>query len=427
MSLEKTTGMSSGLIMALFAENWSQTFIPKSLQNLQIIGERRIGSDVRLVFLISVPKDFTNVPESNTTVLEAPDSTENISKECDTLTNQQSVLSNSNQGFSSTGEEESFAEGGRTLGKARALVDCTPSPYDKDGLAFKKGDIIDILAKSSSGYWVGKLGNQIGHFKFINVEEIPNGDRKTSKRRFSSFDNKSNLGKTLEDLLEHLGLEIYMNVLVLNGYHNLDSLKGIEEQDLISLGIVNSDHRIKLLNAIEYFEEVTKEIRFLDHQEMALQKTRKAKAQARQIAAAFQMPSHLKTNSIKKGFFVGFTFPHDFFLFCFLTLGFADPPPRDWGRIPPRGFKKDIFESRRGLWAGERGSSSAEAGKTCGTKRFSGRFLLRASGRSQLQQSFRLVDFPRSTNLREIVSLQWLYRTLSHSWAERQRLDSLWN
>ncbi|XP_055939522.1 uncharacterized protein LOC129969127 isoform X2 [Argiope bruennichi] len=198
----------------------------------------------------------TQVPESNTTVLEAPDSTENISKECDTLTNQQSVLSNSNQGFSSTGEEESFGEGGRTLGKARALVDCTPSPYDKDGLAFKKGDIIDILAKSSSGYWVGKLGNQIGHFKFINVEEIPNGDRKTSKRRFSSFDNKSNLGKTLEDLLQHLGLEIYMNVLVLNGYHNLDSLKGIEEQDLISLGIVNSDHRIKLLNAIEYFEDL---------------------------------------------------------------------------------------------------------------------------------------------------------------------------
>ncbi|GBM39995.1 SAM and SH3 domain-containing protein 3 [Araneus ventricosus] len=197
-----------------------------------------------------------SVPDSNTTVLEAPDSTENISKECDALTNQQTVLSNSNQGFSSTGEEESFAEGGRSLSRARALVDCTPSPYDKDGLAFKKGDIIDILAKSSSGYWVGKLGNQIGHFKFINVEEIPNGDRKSSKRRFSSFENKSNLGKTLEDLLEHLGLEVYMNVLVLNGYHNLDSLKGIEEQDLISLGIVNSDHRIKLLNAIEYFEGI---------------------------------------------------------------------------------------------------------------------------------------------------------------------------
>ncbi|GIY06413.1 SAM and SH3 domain-containing protein 3 [Caerostris extrusa] len=69
--------------------------------------------------------------------------------------------------------------------------------------------MIDILAKSSSGYWVGKLRNQIGHFKFINVEEIPNGDRKVSKRRLSSFEQapKSNVAKTLEDLLEHLGLE----------------------------------------------------------------------------------------------------------------------------------------------------------------------------------------------------------------------------
>ncbi|GFQ76553.1 SAM and SH3 domain-containing protein 3, partial [Trichonephila clavata] len=147
------------------------------------------------------------VPDSSTAILETPDSTENISKECDSLSNHQSVLSNSNQGFSSTGEEESFAEGGRVLGRARALVDCTPSPYDKDGLAFKKGDVIDILAKSSSGYWVGRLRNQIGHFKFINVEEIQNGDRKTSKRRLSSFEQKSNLAKTLEDLLEHLGLE----------------------------------------------------------------------------------------------------------------------------------------------------------------------------------------------------------------------------
>ncbi|GIY02035.1 SAM and SH3 domain-containing protein 3, partial [Caerostris darwini] len=150
------------------------------------------------------------IADSSTTVLETPDSVENISKECEDLSNHQGGLSNSNQGFSGAGEEESLAEGGRTLGRARALVDCTPSPYDKDGLAFKKGDMIDILAKSSSGYWVGKLRNQIGHFKFINVEEIPNGDRKISKRRLSSFEQapKSNVAKTLEDLLEHLGLEV---------------------------------------------------------------------------------------------------------------------------------------------------------------------------------------------------------------------------
>lgn len=45
-----------------------------------------------------------------------------------------------------------------------------------------------------------------------------------------------------------------MNVLVLNGYHNLDSLKGVDETDLIALGIVNADHRLKLMNAICHFD-----------------------------------------------------------------------------------------------------------------------------------------------------------------------------
>lgn len=44
-------------------------------------------------------------------------------------------MSSSNQGFRE--EEESPVECGTVLGRARALVDYTPSPYDKDGLAFK--------------------------------------------------------------------------------------------------------------------------------------------------------------------------------------------------------------------------------------------------------------------------------------------------
>ena len=44
-------------------------------------------------------------------------------------------MSSSNQGFKE--EEESPVESGQVLGRARALVDYTPSPYDKDGLAFK--------------------------------------------------------------------------------------------------------------------------------------------------------------------------------------------------------------------------------------------------------------------------------------------------
>ncbi|XP_044743831.1 uncharacterized protein LOC123306031 [Chrysoperla carnea] len=39
------------------------------------------------------------------------------------------------------------------VGRARALVDYTPSPYDKEGLRFKKGDIIDILSMNATGLW----------------------------------------------------------------------------------------------------------------------------------------------------------------------------------------------------------------------------------------------------------------------------------
>ncbi|KAG5344820.1 SASH1 protein, partial [Acromyrmex charruanus] len=59
---------------------------------------------------------------------------------------------------------------GPVLCRARALVDCTPSPYDKDALKFKKGDVIDVVQMNKSGLWKGVVHNRIGHFKFINVE-----------------------------------------------------------------------------------------------------------------------------------------------------------------------------------------------------------------------------------------------------------------
>ncbi|EGI61022.1 SAM and SH3 domain-containing protein 1 [Acromyrmex echinatior] len=59
---------------------------------------------------------------------------------------------------------------GPVLCRARALVDYTPSPYDKDALKFKKGDVIDVVQMNKSGLWKGVVHNRIGHFKFINVE-----------------------------------------------------------------------------------------------------------------------------------------------------------------------------------------------------------------------------------------------------------------
>ena len=50
----------------------------------------------------------------------------------------------------------------RTLsGHARAIVDYTPSPYDRDALRFKKDDIIDIISMNASGLWRGRSQGKV--------------------------------------------------------------------------------------------------------------------------------------------------------------------------------------------------------------------------------------------------------------------------
>ncbi|GFY57742.1 SAM and SH3 domain-containing protein 1 [Trichonephila inaurata madagascariensis] len=164
----------------------------------------------------------------------------------------------SNRSSTSAGEDDHNPYVGTFIGRARALVDCTPSPYDRDGLAFKKGDIIDIIAKHKTGIWVGMAQGKVGHFKFINVEEIDE-ERKTKLRRRKVNNEWSNSVKkpeTLEELLKQLDLEEYTNVLVLNGYDELDTFKEIEKVDLDNLGIINPEHCSKLLRAVEMLQDV---------------------------------------------------------------------------------------------------------------------------------------------------------------------------
>ena len=68
---------------------------------------------------------------------------------------------------------------GPFIGRACALVDYTPSVYNRDALRFNRGDTIDIIAMNPisyfnpSGLWRGRCQGRIGHFKFINVELLP--------------------------------------------------------------------------------------------------------------------------------------------------------------------------------------------------------------------------------------------------------------
>ncbi|XP_049832873.1 uncharacterized protein LOC126273339 isoform X5 [Schistocerca gregaria] len=149
---------------------------------------------------------------------------------------------------------------GPVIGRARALVDYTPSPYDKDALRFKKGDIIDIVTMNPSGLWKGILHNKVGTFKFINVEVLTEKGR-SSKRHHSSGKYShhcvSAKGKphSVEDLLRRINLEEHISVFVLNGYEDLELFKDLEGEDLDYLGINNPEHRAKILTAVELLHD----------------------------------------------------------------------------------------------------------------------------------------------------------------------------
>lgn len=151
---------------------------------------------------------------------------------------------------------------GPFIGRARALVDYTPSPYDRDALRFNRGDTIDIIAMNPSGLWRGRCQGRIGHFKFINVELLP--DRhvfRSSEQRQKSVtsqrmqNSQDGPPKTVEDLLKRISLEEHLSVFVLNGYEELENFHDLDETELDYLGITEPAQRAKILTAVELMQD----------------------------------------------------------------------------------------------------------------------------------------------------------------------------
>ncbi|KAI5733732.1 hypothetical protein M8J76_015315 [Diaphorina citri] len=162
--------------------------------------------------------------------------------------------------------------------RAVALVDNTNSPYDKEALKFKKGDIINVISMCTSGLWRGYLAHdehkRIGTFKFINVQLVPletsggsvvnhytrkyNGrhhGNQMSGHQASRQTTHKHRPKTLEQLLRTIDMEEHMSVFVLNGYEDLESFCEIKEEDLNYLKILNPEHRAKILAAVQVMHE----------------------------------------------------------------------------------------------------------------------------------------------------------------------------
>lgn len=79
----------------------------------------------------------------------------------------------------------------------------------------QKGDIIQIIEKPPVGTWTGKLNNKVGSFKFIYVTILPEEDTPPKRKRCHSHGRQKPKPKTLEEVLERIGLTVSLKLLSL--------------------------------------------------------------------------------------------------------------------------------------------------------------------------------------------------------------------
>ncbi|XP_065128035.2 SAM and SH3 domain-containing protein 3 [Paramisgurnus dabryanus] len=143
---------------------------------------------------------------------------------------------------------------GPFCGRALVHTDFTPSPYDIESLKLQKGDIIQIIEKPPAGTWTGKLNNKVGSFKFIYVKILP--DEETPPKRKRSHNrghrNKSK-PKSLDEVLERIGLTELGSLLSMHGFQSLEDFRGLKESHLNELNITDPEQRDKILKATELF------------------------------------------------------------------------------------------------------------------------------------------------------------------------------
>ncbi|KAK0098408.1 hypothetical protein PV326_008683 [Microctonus aethiopoides] len=146
---------------------------------------------------------------------------------------------------------------GPVLCRARALVDYTPSPYDKEALKFKKGDVIDVVQMNTSGLWKGVVHNRVGHFKFINVEilneRVPRRGEPERSKWGQRYRQKPG---SVQELLQRMNLQEHIPVFVLNGYEDLELFRELEPADLDYLRIHQPEHRAKILTAVQLLHDL---------------------------------------------------------------------------------------------------------------------------------------------------------------------------
>ncbi|KAL8599218.1 hypothetical protein ACOMHN_007934 [Nucella lapillus] len=146
----------------------------------------------------------------------------------------------------------SAAHAGAFIGLARAKADFSPPVGDTDSLAYKKGDIIHIMATTPEGHGRGAMRGVVGGFSLTNVEmlSMPQYNRPPAAHRALKNTCKPK-PRSVQDLMTRIGLEHLTKVFMDNGFDTLEILAEIDEGDLTTLGILQPEHRAKVLTAAE--------------------------------------------------------------------------------------------------------------------------------------------------------------------------------
>ena len=130
------------------------------------------------------------------------------------------------------------------LGWARAIVDYVPSPYDKQALSLRRGDLIQVTGMREGGTWEGECGGRRGTFKFINVKMVEEDPSEPSDC-------------SLAGLLSAVGLSAIVPRLELNGFDNVLVLKTISREDLEFFEIEDREVQDKILTVATVVRYVT--------------------------------------------------------------------------------------------------------------------------------------------------------------------------
>ncbi|XP_030622417.1 SAM and SH3 domain-containing protein 3 [Chanos chanos] len=177
-----------------------------------------------------------------------------LSRQLSSCGDRQSLDSGFSQRDSMRLEDSNYT--GPFCGRAQVHTDFTPSPYDVDSLKLQKGDIIQIIEKPPVGTWTGKLGNKVGSFKFIYVTILPDEDTPPKRKRCQSQANRKSLKpKTLEEVLESIGLTDLGPLLSMHGFQTLEDFAGLKESHLNELNITDPEQRSKILTAAELLHD----------------------------------------------------------------------------------------------------------------------------------------------------------------------------